>query len=519
MSDDLPEVMSVRSTPRVKPDQHPGTSSPAGRQRLLDVLAMHRLARRPDSSAALLGWLSRRTGCWVGLLDSSGTVLAETSPGLHPAATSLLTRAVEEMLGRGLPSFSVDDGPGCRAVLLGVEVPTGGRGPVLAIFGPGPVPPALLTDATVVLATCWSAEEARRIQTQVGIAEARCREAVLHLLTSRNLSVARQLAATLSPGLPDPVRVYLVESAPERRGEVVDRCAELTGGRAWTVRCPVYSRHVIVLAPAADGLERDAQRLEAILATEIGGCVVGAGDAVGLIDTAVGYEQAFHALAVAHSLPERSARFSAALDLPTVLGAPGLAWATGFLAPLIAHVPGRAGDPDGQELMATARSWLSFSTGATRLLKIHRNTLTTRLRDLEELLGLDLARIGDQAALDLALRVRAAPRPDGPGAATHAAGVLDLEDLLRLPRTRQWAQGLLRPIHESEHASVLESTLRVWLNSDARLSVTAEVLNLSAPGARKRVTRLEQVLERSLLLPPTAQYDLWMAVRATDLGA
>jgi sugar diacid utilization regulator len=489
------------------------------RQRLLDVLAMHRLAHRPDSGSALLRWLARRTGCWAGLLDGSGAVLAETSPGLPPAATSLLTRALEEMLDRDLPTFSVDDGPGSRAVLLAVDVPTGGRGPVLAIFGPNRVPAALLTDAAVVLATSWSKEETQRIRTQVEIAEARCREAVLHLLTSRNLSIARQLASTLSPALPDRLRVYLIESAPQRRGEVVDRCAELTDGKAWTVRCPVHSGHVIVLAPASVGPEPDHRPLEDALSSEIGGCVVGAGDVVRLVDTAVGYEQAFHALAVARGLPERSARFDAALDLPTVVGLPGFAWATAFLAPLITHVPARAGDPDAQELTATARSWLSFSTGATRHLKIHRNTLTTRLRGLEELLGRDLARTGEQAALDLALRIRAAPSHADPGAAAPADGDLDLDGLLRLPRTQQWAQATLRPIHESAQASVLESTLRVWLDCDSRLSATAEVLDLSVAGTRKRVMRLEQVLGRSLLQPPSARYDLWMAVRATDFGA
>lgn len=498
----------------------PGASPLSGeRQRVLDVLEMHPFARRVDGSAALLCWLARRTGCCVGLLERSGRVLLETMPSLDLNARSLIAPALEEMLDRGLPTFVVSDGPGCRAVLLAVDVPTDGPGPVLAIYGPDSVPASLTADAAVVLATCWSAEQARRIRTQVEIAEAQCREAVLHLLMSRHLSTARQLASTLSPELPDPIRVHVIESAPQRRGEIVGRCAELTGERAWIVRCPVHPRHVIVLAPAFPSPARDSRPLETALTAEVGGCAVGTGEVVALRDAAVGYEQAFHALAVARGRTERSARFDAALDLPTVLGPPGLAWADALLAPLIAHVPARASDPDAQELTATARSWLSFSSAATRHLKIHRNTLTTRLRRLEVLFGIDLSRTGQQAALDLALRIKAAPCPADANPAADLNHHLDLDDLLRLPRTQQWARVMLRPVRQSAHAAVLESTLRVWLDSDSRLSVTAEALDLSVAGARKRVTRLEQELHRSLLHAPSARYGLWMAVRAADLGA
>lgn len=507
---------------RVEPVGPAGpASTPAegGQQHPRDVLEMHRLARRRDGGASLLHWLARRTGCWVALLDASGRVLLGARPGPDPGLMSLLERGVEQMRDRNLPTFVVFDGAGHRGLLLTVETATGGRGPVLAVVGPDEPPASLPADAAVVLGTCWSAQETRRMRQQLELTEARCREAVLHLLMSRHLATARQLASTLSPALSDATRVHIVECAPESRGEVVGRCAELTGGSAWTVRCPVYVGHVIVLAPVSPGhAERGTRPLEAALAAEIDGCVVGAGEAVALRDVAVGYEQAFHALAVARSRAERSARFDAALDLPTVLGSPGLRWATRLLAPLTAHVPARSTDPDAQELAATARSWLSFSTGATRHLKIHRNTLGIRLRRLEELLGLDLSRTGQQAALDLALRITAAPAPTDRSSPTTPDQPLDLDDLLRLPATQQWALASLRPVRDSVHAPVLEATLRAWLDSDSRLSATAAALGMSVPGARKRLARLEQVLHRSLLHSPSARHDLWLVVRALDLG-
>jgi DNA-binding PucR family transcriptional regulator len=297
----------------------------------------------------------------------------------------------------------------------------------------------------------------------------------------------------------------------EERGEVIRRCTELAEGSAWIVRCPVYSRHVIVVADSSTG----GRRLDAAVASEVGGCVVGTGDVVGLRDTSVGYEQAFHALAMARGQAQRFARFDKQVDLAAILGPQGLAWANTLLGPLITHVPARATDPDAQELAATARSWLSFSTAATRHLKIHRNTVLSRLGRIEELLGLDLGRMQQQAELDLALRVRASPR--APDESRSVDRAVTLDELLQAPAVQHWTQVLLRPLRDD--ASRLESTLRAWLNSDARLSTTAETLGISVAGVRKRVGRLEQILQRSLLHAPHARYDLWLALRASDVGA
>jgi sugar diacid utilization regulator len=198
------------------------------------------------------------------------------------------------------------------------------------------------------------------------------------------------------------------------------------------------------------------------------------GDVVALRDTAVGYEQAFHALAVARSRPERWARFDTRLDLATPIGPDGLAWATSVLNPLITYVPTRGNGPDAQELTATARSWLSFSMEATRNLKIHRNTLVARLRLIGDLHGLDLGRTDQSAVLDIALRIRAAPHVTSVPADPSRAVTLD--DLLRAPAVQQWARATLRPLREAANGAVLESTLRAWLDCDSRLSATADAL-------------------------------------------
>src|SRR5690606_19957146 len=236
-----------------------------------------------------------------------------------------------------------------------------------------------------------------------------------------------------------------------------------------------------------------------------------------LRDAPVGYEQAIHALAVARRDPRRRSRFDATLGLAAVVAPQGFTWADAVLAPLLEHVPVRSGDPDATELVATARSWLSFTTAAHRHLGVHRNTIGLRLKRIEELLGVDLTRPEHQASLDLALRIRALPRPADPPVGGEPRP--DLDDLLRLPAARSWAEAALRPVRSSPHAERLEPTLRAWLHHGGRLRETGEALGLSVAGVRKRIERLEQVLARSLLHSPSARHDLWLAVRAADLAS
>jgi DNA-binding PucR family transcriptional regulator len=141
------------------------------------------------------------------------------------------------------------------------------------------------------------------------------------------------------------------------------------------------------------------------------------------------------------------------------------------------------------------------------------------LRRIEELLGLDLGRADQQAALDLALRIRATPRAGDPPGSTDPVHVVALDDLLRMPASQEWARNLLRPLRGAAQASRLEPTVRAWLDSNARLSATAAVLGISVAAARKRFARLEQLLQRSLLHAPSARHDLWLALRAAELGA
>jgi DNA-binding PucR family transcriptional regulator len=156
---------------------------------------------------------------------------------------------------------------------------------------------------------------------------------------------------------------------------------------------------------------------------------------------------------------------------------------------------------------------LDFGSHATRLLKVHRNTLATRLRLVETVLGLDLGRLPDQSALSLALRLTPAA-----GAAPPAAGG-SLDEVLAHPDVALWARAHLAPLGGPQAPAGARETLRAWLSHHAQLVPTAAALGISVPGARKRLTRLEVLLERSLIQSPSGRHDLWLAHRAEELAA
>ncbi|PVC97568.1 helix-turn-helix domain-containing protein [Streptomyces sp. CS014] len=509
---------------------------------------MHRLART-GGTAELLRWLAWRAEGWAGIVGPDGTVLhaaARTAGAMVPDVAGLVAESANALAERGVQAYSVDTGEHTALLFPLSAFPQGVGGPavpVLAVVTPRPVAAGLATllaDVVLPLSLCLQAETLERKRRRVDLAESRGREAVLHLLMTGQLSIAQQVAGALRPRLPDPVRVCVVECSGDDRDEVARVCVDADGGRSWIVRCPVYARHLILVMPA-EGAEDAGEKApepgaaptDETVAARVGDCVVGVSEPVPLADTATGYRQAFHALAVARELPTRHARFGVSPDPALVVGPAGRRWADELLNPLLTHVPRRAQDPGSQELLATATSWLAFSSHATDHLKVHRNTLAARLRLIGELLGLDLHRLADQAALDLALRVRATPAPactpEVPSSAppfpyasgtSQAAGGLDA--ILCRPAVRDWADQQLAPVlGDQQLSSVLgaEETLRTWLRCEGRLGPAAAELGISVPGARKRLTRLETVLQRSLLRPPSARYDLWLALRSRDLAA
>ncbi|SFS31286.1 helix-turn-helix domain-containing protein [Saccharopolyspora flava] len=386
--------------------------------------------------------------------------------------------------------------------------------PTLALAGPSldrfTTEPAR-TDALRLLALSWRAHHAHERWRRADEAGDQVREAVLHLLIDGALPAAHRTAGALGDPLPDPMRVWVVEIGALERGDrdaVADRLVHLTGGRAWMIKCPVYSGHLIPAVPPMDH-ERERACLAELVATateSTGRISVGISNVLPLRDYAVGYQQAFHALAHARGNAERFATFGRGHDLAAEIAGAGQRWARQVLAGLEEFSPQRPQDPTREELRGTLTSWLMFHQQAARHLKIHRNTLQARLHKIGALLDRDLHRLHDQACVDLALRLRNSGAAD-------ASAEADLDALLRAEAVRRWAAQLLDPLRASPR---LRETVRAWLLADARLPETAEALGLSTTAVRKRLVRAEQLLERSLLHSPSLSYDLHLAFRALN---
>ncbi|MEA5360469.1 helix-turn-helix domain-containing protein [Amycolatopsis sp., V23-08] len=483
-----------------------------GADRADDLVTLARLAAGPGAVGAVLDWLAGRTGGSVALLGADGSTLA----GRSRPRPEVLTAAVADMRRTGTPSAVLGGEMGTiDLVSLGAGA---GQPPYLVVLGREKHRHGvLLADTARFLGLCWRLEEAERTREQVAVAMGHSREVVLHLLMIGSVAAARRIAGTLGPQLPEVSRVYVVECPAGRRPEVADQIERFARGRAWIVRCPVRARHLIALVPSGrDSAEPAVSRahLNQLIAEHAPESRVGASEEVPLREAAIGYEQAFHALAVARGVPGGYARFDRHTDLAPFLGGAGPAWAAGFLAPCLSHTPARRPDPGAEELLATLTSWLTFDSGANRHLKIHRNTLAARLRLLGELLGLDLTRVADQSAAWLALRLHSTHRTTTHRTTPGETATLD--ELLATPAAKVWARSQLRPLEQAGLPAGAE-TIRAWLRADTRLPATAAALGISPPAARKRLARIEQALGRSLLHAPSAKHELWLAMRTLGL--
>ncbi|MFE5123125.1 helix-turn-helix domain-containing protein [Streptomyces sp. NPDC056669] len=509
----------------------PASPSDVRADRADNVLALARLASRRGAVRDMLGWLTRRTGGPAVLVGDTGRVLAgpggEHDPAVARPAADAAADAAAELHRRGAPSAVLGGGEGPPVHLIALDTDPS---TYLAVIGPDdPHCGMLLADAARTLALCWRLEQAERARRRIESAEEHSREAVLHLLMVGSVPAAQRIAGALRPALPAVVQMYVIECPRPRRREIARRIDREAGGAAWIVPCPVRPNHILALVPpettgpaaeAGPATASDAahpplpESLDLLIVRLVPECRVGVSAAVALRDTPTAYEQAIHALAVARNAPERRAGFGGDVDVTVLAGPEGYLWASELLAPCVRYAPARRADPGPQELLGTLGSWLSFGGAASRHLKIHRNTLAARLRHLDELLGVEVSRsLAAQSAAWLALRLHTAPQAAAARAQAPPGPTATLDAVLGTPAAGTWARAQLRPLEEARPTAGLE-TVRTWLRADARLPAAAAALGISLPGARKRLTRAEDVLGRSLLTVPSAKYELWLAMRA-----
>lgn len=465
-----------------------------------DLGSMQRAALKSDGAVGVLRWLARRFDASAVLLDYAG----KPERAFPDSPSDVLRDAAEDIkrLITGECSAVGICGPPWWARM--VKVGGRWRGRTLLVIARKPFTlddSALITHAAALLQLRCSADDHEKATVHI-------REAVLHLLMAGRVTAASQVAGAMKPALANRVRVYVAEGTHAARNAIADMCQIASNGNAWIVECPVYRRNTIILSPAGDSQGAD-DAISRFFRAARADAAIGSSDEVPLRDIAAGYEQAYHALAVARHRPGRRARFTEAGDLAGVLARGAQRWAQGALFPLLGYEPPRPQDPDSAELRATLQSWLDFRGMAWRQLKIHRNTLLDRIRRIETILGRDLSRLSVQAELHLALRLLSRAGDDLAGAAP------ELDELLAEPAVRKWAEMMLAPL-AGEAGPPLLDTVRAWLAAGTRPEATAAALGISARAVHRRLVRAEQRLGRSLLGGPSARHDVLMALRIRD---
>ncbi|WP_439680814.1 PucR family transcriptional regulator [Embleya sp. MST-111070] len=505
--------------PRVRWDRSANGEAVGGgdaARRLARLLELHRLVGSERASTArVLAWLAERAGCRVALFDRVGRVvrIAEGDGAPLPRLPAWEVFATKRPV-------TVPTAAGTWML-----VPLGREHPVLAGFGgcPSlPEPMRFLRDAAPLVAISHGREEHAAEKTRLAESRFGLREGVVTLVLSGRITAAHRVADLLGDRLPEPARVFVVDTEPVHRDRIAAACAGGHTREVWVARCPHNPRQVLVIADATCAADVVSAELAALDA----GCRVGASTPLPLRHATFGYHRVLAAaLPAAHRRPRRWAVLPAERGLAHVVGPAGRAWARTFLAPLLDHVPTRTQDPTRDELKATARTWLAHGAEAPRRLYVHRNTLAARLGLVGELLGVDFRTLEGQALVALALDLDALPQeapptpdPGRPDAfddppARDRPGPLDV--VLHSTVAREWAADVLRGAHTPPDAPGAVA-LRAWLASDAHANRAAAATGVSVSALRKRLARLVPTLGGDVVTHRTLRRDLWLALRITE---
>ncbi|RLU83602.1 PucR family transcriptional regulator [Streptomyces griseocarneus] len=525
----LPEAgaeADTRDESMVRDGHHDSGSSAGpgqGRAALLTELLAHARPGRGGYERAaerLTHWLGLVLGGSARLVTAESATGAEQTgaeqsgtSGTEPTADeqSAEVAGVGELLrdvatGRLASASAADRGRHLRLVAVGRRRP----GPVLVVTRERPFDDGaaeLVGEAAGMLELLVRAGEAEADRRGLEAAVSCLRLAVFQLLMGGDVTLAQRTVAGLSPGLLDTERVDVVvlECPEAERDTVAERCAALTDGLALVVRCPAYDHHVIVVVPLPRGRAADrAGRALRELVAGRPGVFLGRGGGRPLAQTAVAYEDALRALAVARLRPGRTARHAAETRLTQLLDPAGTtAWAGGLLQPLDA-VP----YPDRGPLLATTGLGLAFTAvKAASILGVSRNTVRARMDRAARLLGTDLTDLTVRAALHLALDADATfpvPVPPVPGQEPPS-----LHGLLATDTVRAWAHELLGRLSADDRD--LRGTLRAWVAAGTGADRAARLLGLHAQTVREHLRAAEALLRRQLLSGGGDLYEVVLA--------
>jgi hypothetical protein len=473
--DVLPRLAQTISDARAAEAERAGRSATAaagGLRRLLD------LACGDEDVPALQRWL-------VAAVGGQAHVIQPHRP-MPPARGGLVLppeRIVDVAEGARDTDSEVTGDWTVRLYGVGQRLPRS----VLVVARRGDWSPAAAEAATraqQVLAM-WTE---RRAEGEEG--RAQVRTAVLHLLLAGHVDVARRAAGALqlSPAVmrAGTVQVCVASMRAGRRAELMAALQRRLGDEALVAPGPDPDQAVIVHPhPGSGRVEEVLQEAQA----RQPGLYVGASLAVllGVLDE--GYRQACAALAQAVDAPDRWATYSPHGDLAATLpDGPAHRWEQQLLARL------EDWEPERRALcLKSARLMLAYGPArAADRAGVSTETIRRRTRAVAAAAGLDYRHPGDQAVLDLALRIRQL-RPRTP---SYSRGPVSLDDLLHTAEARAWARRRLDVVAEQA------GTLTAWLECGMSTHQTAARLGINLKTLHRRLHRAEQLSHQLLITAP-----------------
>ncbi|PZT72196.1 MULTISPECIES: helix-turn-helix domain-containing protein [unclassified Streptomyces] len=314
-----------------------------------------------------------------------------------------------------------------------------------------------------------------------------------------HIESAQRILGPLSPGLLDTedAQIAIIDCAAGPRDEVFARVKSRLDdeGNGLAVRCPAFEGHIIVVAPRPDPGAPEAPAVARLrtLVADNGLLSLGISPVLPVEEIGNGYSMAYDAIATARISPTRAATATGTPGLLEALDPAGARqWATALLSPVL----GRRG---GDQQLSTVGLGLEFEvSAASRILGIHRNTLSRRVRGMLQATGLDPDRTLDRISLSLALQIHAlhgpAPRPAA-GTVPGLAGLVDREPVTT------WAAAALAPLRQdhTDRRTTDGGTLRAWAALDFRVDATARETGLYAATVRSHIRTAEGQLDWMLL--------------------
>jgi hypothetical protein len=158
----------------------------------------------------------------------------------------------------------------------------------------------------------------------------------------------------------------------------------------------------------------------------------------------------------------------------------------------------------------TRMAAMPSETGLAVSGRLHRNTLSRKLSDVMDRVGLDRTRLGHRAVLDLALQLEALPAPP------PETDVPELCEVLEEPAARRWAAQLLAPLEElgPRHLGLLAT----WAEHNAHLGEVAEALDRHRNTITKGLADISAAISRQVSDVGRGQHDAYLALAIDPAG-